>query len=759
MKSKFKILPLAALAVIVLGFNSCYDEKMEWGHDYGGVAIAEMPLDLAEKLANYDFIKAYAEKYTPNMSIGLGLDASLYVSDAKYRKIANDNFQSFTAGNEMKHSSVVRADGTFNFATIEKFFEAVPADKKIYGHNYVWHKQQRAEYLNRLIAPVTIPPTAGSNVLDISGLEDGSFTGWNKANNAAGISIEEGKGLAASDPAIKFVVTAGGNEWDTQLTSPGFDAIEGHAYMFSFWIRSEEDEDVSFRVSFANMSNNYPWYDGSNMIPTNSTWKQVTYGINKDLKATGTPVKMSFDMGKKPGTYYVDINSIKVIDLDAPAELNYVENGDFETGDLTNWTAQNPGDGITVVDTEKHGGQYSVQLISSATSAAEWDVQFRSDELPLTTGTTYVFSFFIKSNIPGQARVSFPGNENEWPWMNWLGSGAGALFTTTGGTWDFVSVDFTPDIKTTATGVKLSFDLGKTPGVTYWLDDVKVVEKEVEPEGVKPQRIISATIDKTPEEKKEIILGELEKWIKTMAEYCKHRVTDWDVLNEVIGDGGLLRGVDNVPTEVAADEFYWGQYIGKEYGVKAFQFARQYGNPTDKLYINDYNLESSNPNKLNKLIEYVNYIDETNGSPIVDGLGTQLHVDANSITKGQIDNMFKTMAATGKLVRITELDVKLGTPTPSVELLEKQAQVYQMIIESYKENVPAAQQSGITVWTLSDNKKEHEYWIPDNAPNLFDANYGRKHAYKTFCDAIAGYDISTDFDGEDYVKIYEEETE
>ena len=68
-----------------------------------------------------------------------------------------------------------------------------------------------------------------------------------------------------------------------------------------------------------------------------------------------------------------------------------------------------------------------------------------------------------------------------------------------------------------------------------------------------------------------------------------------------------------------------------------------------------------------------------------------------------------------------------------------------MIVESYKENVPEAQQSGITVWTLSDAPAEHLYWLKDDAPNLFDANYIRKPAYKHFCDGLAGKDISEDF--------------
>ncbi|MFR5758506.1 MAG: endo-1,4-beta-xylanase [Bacteroides cellulosilyticus] len=63
----------------------------------------------------------------------------------------------------------------------------------------------------------------------------------------------------------------------------------------------------------------------------------------------------------------------------------------------------------------------------------------------------------------------------------------------------------------------------------------------------------------------------------------------------------------------------------------------------------------------------------------------------------------KQLAATGKIIRITELDVRHTyepTANPSAEQLMKQADVYRWIIESYKENVPATQQSGFTIWTF-----------------------------------------------------------
>ena len=307
-------------------------------------------------------------------------------------------------------------------------------------------------------------------------------------------------------------------------------------------------------------------------------------------------------------------------------------------------------------------------------------------------------------------------------------------------------------------------NFGKVAG-TYYIDDVEFGEEIGGSASAKrgPAKASSVTYKfKTPEEKKAALLGAMESWIKGMAEHLGNRISGWDVINEPITDGTpKWRGIegnfsegDSEPVEDSesgfnlnweSGHFYWGYYIGKEYATKAFELARKYA-PNAKLYVNDYNLETS-PAKLAELINFVKYIDE-NGSVKVDGIGTQMHVDGKSITKEQIDAMFQTLAATGKLIRISELDVRIGTTSPTADDLQTQSDVYQMIIESYKANIPEAQQGGITLWTLSDAADEHTYWYPDDAPNIFDKNYARKTAYKGVCDGIAGKDISEDFTGD-----------
>ncbi len=375
--------------------------------------------------------------------------------------------------------------------------------------------------------------------------------------------------------------------------------------------------------------------------------------------------------------------------------------------------------------------------------------------------------------------------------MNWTGSQSSwteAFETSTG--WTYIHVilqNFSCNFVDGATTWQFNLDFGYVPGVTYYIDNVMVTEVSEEPAKVKRRAGGITYTLKSAEEKRAILTDAMEQWIKAVAEHVGNRVDAWDVINEPITDGNpRWRGIDGVFGGTASDgtpdaepvetedaglnlnwasdagnqHWYWGYYLGKDYAVKAFEFARKYA-PDAKLFVNDYNLES-NPAKLAELVKFVNYIDQ-NGQAKVDGIGTQMHVNVN-ISKEQVDAMFQTMAATGKLVRITELDVAFGvedgkTVTPSAEQLIAQGETYRMIINSYFENVPAAQQSAITIWTLSDNEKEHEYWLKGDAPNIFDSNYQRKVAYKGVCDGIAGTNIADSFSGDDWKGLHESEEE
>ena len=449
--------------------------------------------------------------------------------------------------------------------------------------------------------------------------------------------------------------------------------------------------------------------------------------------------------------------------------ITMLQNGDFESGKLAPWDGWGGESTREVVKGEGVDGSYATKLYNPAAGSDYYTAQFiYSLTKPLENGKTYVLRF--------QIRAEAPGGSIQFAWQN-LSHGNGELYHTfenIGTDWVTFEQEFTC---TKVDAQELCFNFGKVAN-TYYIDNIEFGTRVEEPSQQQANRATRATTItyelKTPEEKRTALLGAMENWIKRMLQHVSgdQRFVGWDVINEPITDDGHYRGIDGhfggewdddngkthydaEPTETTTEglnlnwgsgHFYWGYYLGKDYAVKAFELARKYAPAGMKLYVNEYGLET-NPTKLAKLIDFVNYIDQ-NSTTQVDGIATQMHVDMNGITREQVDQMFQTMVATGKLVRVSELDVKVGTATPSADQQQQQADVYQMIIESYKANVPEAQRGGFVIWGVSDAADEHVYWIPNDAPNLFDANYGRKVAYKGVCDGIAGKDIGAEFTGD-----------
>ncbi|MGQ7944200.1 endo-1,4-beta-xylanase [Flavobacterium sp. WC2509] len=734
-----KILPAIALSCML--FSSCDDNMMEWGTDpdHGEVTSAELPLELAEKIGRYEPLKKYT---TFKLGAGIGLDE--YMNDADYRKIVNENFHEVTVGYAMKHAPMVAANGAINFTKVDAFIaKTKEAGLSVFGHTLVWHSNQNASYLNSLIAPTIIPGSSGPNTVSITGLNDGSFSGWARNNPGAGITAVDGAGLTSTSKAIKLVSSATSSQpYNLQLTSPAIPAVSGHRYEISFFIKS--DQAGKGRISFdANVTNQYPYADWyatggtfTEAFATTSLWQQVKFTIN-NTKVGSSTFAFNFDLGYLPNvTYYIDANTVAVVDLDAaPLVTNLVTNGKFNT-DISGWSQYNPTSGGNVYSlataAEAYEGNGAMKVINTFTDATtQYKTQIHANfTSTLTAGKDYTISFMIKSLASGSVRCSTT-----------VTSGGSAKYQgdqTTSPTWKLV------EWKINASGAEngFNFDLGGFAG-TYFIDNVVVSDGVATGGGTGTP---SVTIDKPDSEKATLIGNAMTDWISKMVSHYKNDVKAWDVVNEPMKEGGSLR--DGNVTTLASDEFYWVKYLGKDYAVTAFKLARQYGNPTDKLFINDYNLEASLP-KCDGLIDYVKYI-ESKGAT-VDGIGTQMHISLTT-DKDKIVQMFQKMAATGKLIKISELDVRLGTATPTLVQLADQSAMYQFVIDSYNKYVPKAQQYGITIWGISDKKEEHVNWLPNESPNVWDANYKRKHAYKGVADGLAGKDISKDFTGDIIIK-------
>ena len=247
--------------------------------------------------------------------------------------------------------------------------------------------------------------------------------------------------------------------------------------------------------------------------------------------------------------------------------------------------------------------------------------------------------------------------------------------------------------------------------------------------------IISWNAEKSAADKNTIITGELNRFIAGVVDSCKSVIKTWEVVKDPMDDANPAQLKTGVGKSVGTNDFYWQDYMGYNYAVKAFQFAKQHAGSDAKLFISDYGLES-NLAKCRGLIGYVQNI-ESQGAA-VDGISTQMHISV-STDKGSIAEHFTLLAATGKLIRISELYVGLDGVTTSAATqaqLQEQAEMYRYVVEKYFELIPVMQRFGITIWSPQD-RASGSAWLPNQPLGLWNGQWIRKSSYKAVAEAFA----------------------
>lgn len=797
-----KILPLVALVGSALTFSACDDDKMDWHTPEGHLPIddiSEIPLSDNETLANYKTIKEYMNEYLPNVPIGLGLTADKFIKgenfDAEYQKVAADNFTQYVTGNAMKYGVVCNASGEFDFSKIDEYIAQAKATNpgvKFFGHNLIWHTQQPQTYLLSLIAEQV-------DVIDGGNFEEGKLgKNWSKnGGNADTIYVTDKIECAEGNGTHCAVLKSKAdheNDYSAQLEYAVSNMIVGTEYYMSFWYKG--DENVAGAIN-SNIQETTNWGGVYNeTLDVTTSWKRYEKIFTCNTENLSV---FHINFGKKQGTYYVDniilrkhtdeviqpvTNPDPEPSTDPELEPIYM---DFEDGSIAGWSKYDAKVTCEVsAEGEGYNGTgYALKLTNSEDREHNHSAQVYY-QLPTASykkGDTYVVSFNYKADFVDDKDEKFQAQlqnrSGTYPGAKYFGAAV-----TEADKWLSVETEFEIDEKFVSVvasnpeKMHITFDIGAKAG-TIWIDNIKFEKKSAgSKRAVSDSKSLSKRhVQYESDVQKTALIDAMEKWITTIVSKYKDDIQEWDVLNEPIGDDSKIRGVDGgymsgdgIPTDTEEDgfnlnwvsgvgnqHFYWGYFLGKDYAVKAFQFARN-ANASAKLYVNEYNLETSD-SKLEALIDYVKYIDANGGQ--VDGIGTQMHIMSfnvdstkNDDAKAGIINMFTKLAATGKLVRVSELDVAFSAThdadtkvTPSADQLKAQAETYRFVMEQYKKLVPDAQKGGFTIWTLTDSDAEHEYWLQGDKPNLFNADYSRKPAYKGLCDGIAGKDLSTEFDG------------
>ncbi len=703
----------ALIALVSCTENSLLDYKVDKPESLIG----------KEYLNDYDVLKSYVDRSaSPDFKLGAGVSVDAFNKQGTVYSHIISNFDEVTAGWAMKHGAVVQDNGKVDTAAVKQFVaKAEEAGVSIYGHTLAWHANQNATYLNSIIADkeIEIDP--------------------NNANNALHATTTEAKA----------------NIWDWQLEyvlpTPLTQGVEytikmrakaSSPFTVGFWrtdgASTNYGPDIAFGESWSDASVTFtPTMDATKLQFCFGTFAGDLYFDDMVLTASGSEENLiengAFDDTnlsgwQKPGWHAYTFAVETLAAGPATWWTNLVTNSDVENDDVSSFFATeitvgpNPAT-IGAEGTGADGVGRAIVVKSGDNPTNPWDTQFFvKAPQQLEEGQAYRFSMKVKADKP--ATIESQSHNNPGGYIHWSMIGSPSVTTE----WQEYSNSGSISAQQAgANGMNtIAFNLSVFGEAnTYYFDDIVW---EIEESGNK--------IPLTPEEKADTLSWALDNWIAGMLKVTKGYVKTWDVVNEPMDDGNpyeLKTGVGK--TDMADDEFYWQDYLGKDYAVMAFNLARQYGNADDKLFINDYNLEY-NLDKCKGLIKYVQYI-ESQGAQ-VDGIGTQMHITTDS-DKDKIVEMFELLAATGKLIKVSELDMGIGKKTDeaTAEDYEAQKEMYKFVVEKYLELIPANQQYGITVWSPLDSNKDSS-WRPAEPIGLWTEGYNRKPAYAGFADGLSG---------------------
>ena len=708
----------ALVCPFVLG--SCADWD-DWNYD------VEKPQTIAqyEYLNDYAPLKEYLDRDAhPGFKVSAALAVDEFNQQGPLFRLAAHNFDEIVAGNAMKMASCVNDQGVMDFSKVSSFVRAAEdAGLTVYGHTLAWHAQQPRKWLEKLIADKELdvdPDQKTFTELSRQTYQDGPFPFY-----------QMGCAPDIINGSIHFVPTG---DWSQFFCMTGCSMKAGN-YVAILHIKSTKDGMISLTAQNG-------WGAEAQKITQKFTvkaneWVDAEVALN-DIQGG------NYDFILLPETFdgTLDLQSVTIGQYESPAmEVEQeVKHQTYQDGPFPYYQMGCAPDVING----------SIHFVPTG----DWSQFFCVAGAPLTPGN-YAVDVEIKSTKSGNIKMTV---QNGW-----------------GG--DAESRDGTVALKEGWTTARFKMTLEQGGNYDFILKP-ETFDATLDLKSVTIKKIVKMnSIPLTPQEKSDTLTWAMNKWISGMMQATEGKVKAWDLINEAVSGGGNVDGNGNYALQTEANsehnpqDFYWQDYFTPEmYGPIVEKAARdayaavEGTTPEDlKLFINDYNLESDwdNNQKVKSLVYWIG-VWEKKGKELgwntkIDGIGSQMHISyyENEQTleskKKAIQNMLKIMAETGKLVRISEIDMgyvdKDGKDVTTAQLeklpIEERvakekamAEHYKWIIEQYFKIVPVSQQYGICQWCLTDSPTDSG-WRPGQPVGLWNLNYQRKPAYGGFADGLA----------------------
>ena len=706
--------------VALLALSSCADDK-----------FSEFRTDMTQNkkdylyLNNYEPLKKYVQdlkdagKCNPDFKLGIALAASEFNEQGIVYCLAGSNFDEMTAGNAMKYASCVDNKGVMNFDNVSSFVaNAKDAGLTIYGHTLAWHSQQNNKYLNSLIADkeIKVDPSQKVDKVDYE-LDCSTLSGYSWTGAPATVTTEWNK-----DGAMVITNPEAVDPWYVlqYWLVNGITLTEGKEYKMTIECKAEGKEDANIRFKLGDWGGGF---SKNFSIPVGKGYQKIEFNVTPTMASNG----LFFQHGDFVGKIYW--KSVTISHSEAP-----------------------------VMEVEK-------EVCSQSYTDGPFPFYVMGCKPPVVNGAIHFVptgewsQFFIST-----AKHLDAGNYVAYLDLTSSADASGVQLTAQNG-WGGSDQQLTVNVPVKAGRNNIKLNLPEVEGGNYdFILKPKTADATLDVHGLSICKVTKMnSIPLTDEEKKDTLTWAMGTWIDGMMAACDGYVTTWDLANETLsgqdkdGDGwydlqSVTRGT--VSAADAAANFYWQDYLGDIDYVRFAaadarkSFAEHNGDPDKlKLFINDYNLEADwdNNQKLKSLIHWIGEW-EKDGVTKIDGIGSQMHISCyadeatNESKKNAIVNMLKLMAESGKLCKISELDMAYvdasGNTVPTTKMTEEQHKqmrdLYEFVVSKYFEIIPLAQQYGITQWCATDSPDTTGAWRKGCPTGLWDSNYLRKHTYAGF---------------------------
>lgn len=368
--------------------------------------------------------------------------------------------------------------------------------------------------------------------------------------------------------------------------------------------------------------------------------------------------------------------------------------------------------------------KYDNQNVLKISSQAEVNIIDGFEVDPMATYTT---TFWAKADKDITFDVNFSGTAV-------VGTGVNGKWALKSGKWTKIVVE-----AQSAEGETDGYLQVKTGrGITIYIQKVQV---GYYPDNHRPQ---------TDKERMDTINYALRTWCDGLMKVNAGRIQSFDLIDEPINTKAELENSYYDLKHASADQIFWQDVLGSEnYAPVVSKLAgeayeKYEGDPSKlKFFISEIGLENQ------KTFESLNYWINVwvNKGAKIDGINAKLSLTYNENpekqeqNKAAIDNLINNLASTGKLVRLSNFDIKyidaagqnVAASTISEEQRQNLADYYGYIIKRYMTTVQPQNQAGICKSNMSDTNDPVGLWSIDTKKEWI-----RTATYKAFCDALSG---------------------